>query len=94
VKLIYKKTDHDLPFPAQCMFVVPKRSFKKSPDRNLLKRRMKEVYRLSKTEFYNDNLTKSKKYLLAFIYVGKKEEEYGVIEKAILKLLDHLKAEK
>jgi ribonuclease P protein component len=87
VKLISLETPVDLLFPAQAMFVVPKRNFKRSPDRNLLKRRMREVYRLQKNELYKELISRNKKVLFAFLYTGKKEEDYAVIQRAISKLL-------
>jgi len=90
VKLVYTETPVDLIFPAQAMFVAPKRSFKRAHDRNKLKRRMREVYRLNKNTFYEDLKLKEKKFLLAFIYVGKKQEDYLVIERSILKLITGL----
>jgi ribonuclease P protein component len=78
-------------FPAQAMFIVPKRQFKKAHDRNKLKRRMREVYRLNKKLLYEKLNTSNRKMVLAFIYVGKKIEDYSVIEKAILKEINAVK---
>ena len=90
IKLQFLETPVDLEYPVQGMFVAPKRSFKKAHDRNKLKRRMREVYRLNKSAFYETLISKNKKYILAFIYIGKKIEEYDIIEKSILKLLNHI----
>jgi len=87
VKLVYMHSADDLPYAAQAMFVAPKRSFKHAHDRNTLKRRMREVYRLNKAQLYSSLETDNKKMLLAFIYTGKKIEDYKVIEASMLKLL-------
>lgn len=90
IKLVYLETPVDLFYPAQSMFVVPKRLFKKAHDRNTLKRRMREVYRLNKSQFYGNLVEKNKKMILAFIYISKKEEDYQTLEKALLKLLQKI----
>ncbi len=70
-----------LKFPAQALFVVPKKNFKHAHDRNQLKRRMREVYRLNKNEMYLK--LGERKLLLAFIYFSRKNEDYASIEKSI-----------
>ena len=44
----------DLPVesPAQAGFSVPKRTFKRAVDRNFLKRKIRESYRLHKSKLY------------------------------------------
>lgn len=83
LKFIFIAVETNLQFPAQALFVVPKRQFKKAHDRNKLKRRMREAYRLNKLNFYEQLNSANKKIICAFIYVGKKQEEYATIEKAI-----------
>lgn len=60
----------------QVLFSVPKRQFKHAVDRNLIRRRMKEAYRLHK-----QLLTGS--FNIAFIYIGKGIEDYQAIEKGM-----------
>jgi ribonuclease P protein component len=88
IKLIYLSTDFPLKFPAQALFVVPKKNFKHAHDRNQLKRRMREVYRLNKNELYL-KLGDSKR-LLAFVYFSKKKETYALIEKSMKAQLDEM----
>lgn len=72
----------------QFVFSVPKRNFKRAVDRNLLKRRIKEAYRLNQLDFSDKVGTH---YLnIAFLYIGKKILPYKAIEQAMLLALDYL----
>lgn len=90
LKFIFIVVETNLQYPAQALFVVPKRQFKKAHDRNKLKRRMREAYRLNKLNFYEQLNAANKKIICAFIFVGKKQEDYKIIEKAIKQNLNSI----
>jgi len=87
LKAVFMETHESLHTPLQVMFVVPKRNFKHAHDRNKLKRRMREAYRLNKQAAYEVLEPSGKKIIIAFIYTAKQEQLYTEVESAITKLL-------
>ena len=67
----------------QVMFSVSKRNFKKAVDRNLIKRRMREAFRLNKK-----SLPASGKLLIAYIYTAKEILTFAQIQERLVKTLN------
>ena len=85
---------HTLPtdVPAQVVINVPKRRFKKAVHRNLIKRRIREIYRLNKgPELYRFLEDHSGQLLLGIHYVGKDIVDYHLMEKKFKLVLLQLK---
>ena len=79
---------------AQVVISVPKRRFKRAVDRNLIKRRIREIYRLNKSEQLYSFLTgNSVRLIFGINYVGKNIADYSFMEKKLKAALDQLRQE-
>ena len=70
----------------QVLFTVSKKNFKRAVDRNLLKRRLREAFRLNKSLMQGKDTI----YNLGFVYVGKTVLSYWEIEDKLKLLLKRL----
>jgi ribonuclease P protein component len=81
-------------FPAQVLFAVSKKRYKRAVDRNLIRRRMREAYRLNKQQNLYLSLSEAGKNIVFSVgYIGKEITGYDLIEKKMLKLLTELSAQ-
>ena len=77
--------------PVKVTFSVAKKNFKRAVDRNTLKRRMREAYRLNKNTLQkilpvNDTLSLQ----IIFIYTEKEIVSYAKVEKSIIEIINKL----
>lgn len=88
--LLYNFTEEPLPKPFQITVSVPKKHFKRAVDRNLLKRRTREIIRKEKGPL-EDLLSKNGKYLALFlVYTSNEKMKSSVLKKKFQKLIQDL----
>jgi len=91
LKVVWKYEELFTSYPAQVVFSVPKRLFKRAHDRNLLKRQLREVYRYQKQELYQTLELNDRKIAMMIVYIAKDQLEFSQIEGAMKKVIAKLK---
>lgn len=69
----------------QVLISVPKRNFKRAVDRNVLKRRIREAYRLNK-----ERIQSKQSLYIGFIYLSKKKLTFHEIQDQLIQCLERL----
>ncbi|RQO70819.1 ribonuclease P protein component [Pedobacter sp. KBW06] len=95
-RVSYLFVDAPHSFPAQVVINVSKKRFKKAVDRNLIKRRSREAYRLQKqAELYPAIAEQEQLLIFSLQFVGKKIYEFSFMEKkmdgALKRLINNIK---
>jgi len=81
----------DSAFPAQVVINVSKKRFKRAHDRNLIKRRTREAYRILKSSALYPLLDHPEQLLLLSLqFIGKEHYEYAFFEKKLAGVLQKL----
>lgn len=88
LRMVWRENPHrSSDATVQFLISVPKKRLRHAVDRVLMRRRIREAYRLSRHQYHIDY---THRYDVAFIYVGSAPENYRRVEKAMLKLLKSL----
>jgi ribonuclease P protein component len=82
--------DETRTIPLQVLFSVPKRRFKRANKRNLLKRRMREAFRLHKSMLVGALEANQQTINVAFTYVANEPLAYHIIEHKMIEALNTL----
>ncbi|MBS1951616.1 MAG: Ribonuclease P protein component [Cytophagales bacterium] len=85
-KIIYLPTAHEKAVTNQILISVPKSNFKKAVDRNTIKRRIREGYRLNK-----NILSQNPKMRIAYIYTPREIISTSVIHDKVKATLKKVK---
>ncbi len=86
----YQDVEYPSEYPVMVAFSVSKKRFKRAVDRNLLKRRMREAYRLNKSSLIDYCKINNKAYHIMFIYSKDEVLSFADIENKIVLLLKGL----
>jgi ribonuclease P protein component len=90
LKIIWAVVELPEDVPVQSLTTVSKRRFKRAVKRNLLKRRMREAFRLNKNSLYQIVAVKNIKLGLIIIYNSSVTLPYAQIEQAMKKCLERI----
>jgi ribonuclease P protein component len=76
--------------PAQVMMSVPKYNFRQAVQRNLIRRRIREAYRLNKQLLYHKLAENNQQIIFCITYTAKEIVDYDLIRTKIILLLHRL----
>jgi len=90
IKIIFVEVPQSEQPACRVVFSVPKRSFKKAVDRNLVKRRMREVYRHHKHLLYKHLAEKQKHIHIYLIYTSRQIMPFDELQENLVQALQIL----
>ena len=93
IRLVWKEEGDSDTVAIKSIIVVPKKQLKLAADRNIVRRRMKEAYRLNKIEIEYFLADKNKQLNIAIVYQNEKILSYTEIEEKIKLILGRLREE-
>jgi ribonuclease P protein component len=89
-RIVWQINEKDQPFPVKVAFAVPKKKYKRANQRNLIKRRMREAFRLNKNIIYPFLQNTNNHLYLLFVYIGNDIMPYHDMEKKTIGVFKHI----
>jgi ribonuclease P protein component len=87
LRLAYILSETEITVQAQVLITVPKKYHRRAVKRNLLKRRLREAYRLFKPKFYSAIIGNEKPLLIAVVYSSSDIIDYKAVQSELSNLL-------
>ena len=92
-RLVWNTEEFHNEIIVQALIVVPKKNIKNAANRNILKRRIREAFRIYKSGLYKKIKSKKQQLAIVIIYQGRELFPYKVIEEKIKLILSRLSEE-
>ena len=90
LRVVWKEDNNKDEMAVRSIIVVPKKKFRLAVKRNIIRRRMKEVYRLNKFDLEKMLQVKKLKLSVAIIYQSRKILNYKTVEEEIKLIFERL----
>lgn len=87
LRVVYLPVEEEGLAPVSMMVSVSKKKFKRAVKRNLVKRQVREAYRVRKYDLIDPLLEKNRCMLVAFLYLDKEIHPFTDMEKAMTKAI-------
>ena len=91
LRVVSKVVRYEAGSPVRLVISVPKRLFKKAVHRNLLKRRIREAFRLNRAELTEILEKQHKTVHVLVVFTGKEAATFDLIQSKIILILQRLK---
>ena len=91
LRIVYALPDDQKSVPLRVLITVSSRRFKKAVDRNRIRRKIREAYRLNKKGLYKRLLEKGSRMIVGIIYIGNDAApDFSLIESSLVSGLGRL----